>query len=97
MKLTYGGKLVPLLYANGESNNIPMILPSSVEITGHAFPTSRILDDRFSQEWFEPGIMPDGRECFLVYLFTEEDVKGIEEAENYPWTYENVSMVKLAN
>jgi|CXWL01.1.fsa_nt_gi hypothetical protein len=73
--------------------------PSLVEPTGSTYPTGRVLDGSsdhgYAQEWAEPGVLPDGRRCRRMFLFSEEDIEGIEEEENYPWDMEHVVRIVL--
>ena len=73
--------------------------------TGNAEPTSRVLngssDHGAAEEWLEPAVLPDGRKCYRVYLFDESDITDDEgnplDAENYPWSDEQVKRIKLAD
>lgn len=53
-----------------------------------AYPTSRVLtgssDAAFAEEWEECGEYR-GYPAKLIYLFTEEDIKGLDEPSLFPW------------
>jgi hypothetical protein len=96
---------VRVSYYNHFSEDAEHIEPSLVEATDNAEPTSRVLegseDHGYAEEWQEPAIMPDGRKCFRIYLFTEDEIINNEgesmEAENYPWDDEHVARIILAD
>jgi hypothetical protein len=86
-------------------DSIESIDPSAVEATGNAEPTSRVLngsrDHGYAEEWSEPAVMPDGRKCSRIYLFTESEIVNDDgeplEAENYPWDDGHVARILLAD
>ena len=53
-----------------------------------AQPTSRVLDGSsdhgYAQEWVEYGTY-QGRRVKVIYLFDDDDILDIDEAENLPW------------
>lgn len=80
------------------------INPDEVSSTDQAYCTSRALDGSddhgYAQEWQEPGLLPDGRECLITYLFDDEDLTDgngneYEDAEFYPWDSEHVARILL--
>ena len=71
-----------------DGNSILLVDPSNIESIGQAYPSNRVLqgssDSQYSEEWLEDGLLPDGRECTLVYLFDDDDIDGLDP-EDYPW------------
>ena len=78
---------------------------SLVHSTGHAEPTSRLLDGSedhgYDEEWQEPAILPDGRKCYLMYLFDIADITNADGdallAEDYPWDDDHVRRIILVD
>jgi len=91
-------RLVQVHYGNTTIDGAEQIDPALVEATGHAEPTSRVLDGSedhgYAEEWQEPAVMPDGRPCLRMYLFDDDEVCE-EEAENYPWDDDHVKRIVL--
>jgi hypothetical protein len=96
---------VSLTYNNENRSDDELIDPALVEPTGNAEPTSRVLDGSsdhgYAEEWQEPAVLPDGRECYRMYLFDDEDITGENGerllAEDYPWDDEHVRRVLLVD
>ncbi|MDP3770850.1 MAG: hypothetical protein Q8R16_00950, partial [bacterium] len=78
--------------------------PSLVQGTGDAYPTSRVLegssDHGYAEEWAEPAMLPDGTECYRMYLFADDEVIGEDgeplEPDMLPWDDEHVARIKIA-
>lgn len=91
---------VQISYTNTSSPHNASIDPALVIATGQAEPTSRVLDgsedSQYAQEWLEPAMLPDGRQCFRAYLFSAEDIDGVE-AGDYPWDNNHVERIILAD
>ena len=89
---------VQITRGNYYDEGAEMIDPNLVRTTGQAFPTSRVLDGSsdhgYAQEWAEAGVLPDGRHCRVMFLFSEEEV-GVEEQEDLPWDMDHVVRIVL--
>jgi len=101
-------RLVQVGYDNTSDPKNEKIDPSLLKNTGeNAELTGRLLDGSedhgFAEEWKEPAILPDGRNCYRVYLFTAEEVSEANDednyanpgAENYPWDDAHVRRIVL--
>jgi len=90
---------VQVNYYNNTVDGSEMIDPALVTATDNAEPTSRVLsgseDGGYAQEWQEPAIMPDGRKCNRMYLFTQDEIDAVEDAEDLPWDDEHVVRIIL--
>lgn len=67
-----------------------------------AYPTNRVLDGSsdhgWAEEWTEAATLPDGRECYRVYLFDTADLAAADgNPENYPWGDDHVRRIVLAD
>lgn len=94
----YDSRLIPVGY--GQPDYDGMIDISTITITGQAEPTSRCLDGSsdagYAQEWVEPGQLPDGTTCSVVYLFDDEDVAAAGDDESsLPWDEDHIARVRL--
>jgi len=49
----------------------------------------------YAEEWQIPAIMPDGRKCYKMYFFTQNEINDIEP-ESYPWDDEHAKIIILA-
>lgn len=89
--------MVPVGYSNTDAQSTEQVDQALVTATGNAEPTSRLLDGSsdhgYAEEWAEPAVMPDGRKCERMYLFTADEIA--EDAENYPWDNEHVARIRL--
>lgn len=93
--------VTPYNYTHGDET----IDASLVKATDNAFTTSRVLDGSndhgFAEEWLEPATLPDGRSCYRVYLFDDEDITDDNgepiDAEHYPWDDDHVARIKLVD
>lgn len=79
-----------------------VIDPALVFATGNAEPTGRVLDGSedhgYAEEWAEPAVLPDGRECSRMYLFAADEIVSDDgeplEAEDYPWDDAHVARIR---
>lgn len=99
-------RTIQIGYRNTSSPSNESIDPSLVNATGgNAVPTSRVLDGGedhgYAEEWQEPAVLPDGRECYRMYLFDSSEIVNDNgeplEAENYPWDDDHVARILLAD
>ena len=94
-----GMKKVPVSYLNRQDTAEDPIDPSLVEPMDDAEPTNIAPPAGFAAEWKEPAIMPDGRKCLRMYLFTAGDIVDKRgkplAAEDYPWDDEHVVRIIL--
>lgn len=96
---------VPVTYDNSDSRPESYIDPSIVDATDAAFCTGRLLDGSsdhgYAQEWWEQATLPDGRNCFRVYLFDDDDLVDDNGEplgyEDLPWDDEHVARIRLAD
>ena len=97
------GKINVTLGNNFNSATDELVHYHSIDITGNAEPTSRLLsgsyDAGYVQEWIAPCMLEDGREGEAVYLFDDEDIVWSDgeprETEDYPWDEEHLHRIKL--
>ena len=93
--------LVQITSGNHDETHAELINPDSVEATDNAYPTSRLLDGSsdhgYAEEWAEPAVLPDGRDCTIMYLFDDDDIidKFGEkiDAEFYPWDADHIRRI----
>jgi hypothetical protein len=96
-------KRVQVGHYNFPEKDTEQIDPSLVNATGQPQPTARVLDGSddhgFAEEWQEPAVMPDGRKCYRIYLFNEDEIKDDDgellEADEYPFDHEHVQRIVL--
>lgn len=90
---------------NHSDKSSAVIDPALVVPTGNAEPSSRLLngseDHGYAEEWLEPAVLPDGRECSRVYLFSAGDIVSDDgeplEAEDYPFDDAHVVRIRVSD
>jgi len=96
--MTASTNTVAITIPGNPANAIDHIDPSRVEATDQAQPTGRVLegslDDVYAEEWSEPAVLPDGRKCERIYLFSADEVE-VDEADQLPWDDEHVARIEL--
>ena len=74
-------KMVNVINSNkGETIDI-----TTVETTGQAEPTNRVLEHYIAAEYQEPAVMPDGRKCLKIYQFDMYEVEDAQADDNDAW------------
>ncbi|MDD5060685.1 MAG: hypothetical protein PHN44_00170 [Candidatus Marinimicrobia bacterium] len=97
--------MVHVTTCNTDQKHDMLIDPSTVIATDQAVPTGRLLDGSsdhgYVEEWQEPAILPDGRQCYRMYLFDDDDITDEEgnhlDADCYPWDNDHVRRILLAD
>ena len=98
-------KQIVVTYHNNDDRSQAQgtISANMVNPTDQAVPTGRLLDGScdhgYVEEWQEPAILPDGRECYRIYLFAAEDIYTDDgypiDADEYPWDDDHVARIIL--
>lgn len=96
-------RTVEISYYNHSDKKNELIDPELVVATDSAVPTGRVLDGSedhgYTEEWAEPAVLPDGRVCSRMYLFSADEIVNDGEpleAEDYPWDDAHVARILLS-
>lgn len=100
---------VPVSYSDTPAADADLIDAGQAIATDKAYLRGTQLDDdqiadpeqigSFEEEWAEPAILPDGRKCLKIYVFSRDDKTNDEgnsvSSEDYPWDDAHVRWIKL--